>query len=367
MTSQSDSFSPDPTTSASPAGQKLLRFLEDRDNRTEESDVEAAALAVWNGERNLLLSDGRRDYHMTDWSFRQVCRLSGAPPDYINRLPGDLAAQVLNATRGLFGDQRDVGRLLAERPPFPSRGNPTLRAVYSPDYARVPDLVVARLIHQEATGFVPAGEVAGRHVGMPPVRPERSGLYGSDRDIWLFLADEDNAVEWKPPGGSGGGGAFYRFLIVVNSETTARRIGLTMGLCEGICGNHLIWNASEAVVWERRHVGDPAKILEYLRRSIEALRDRRTLHQELAVLQEAAKATFASTQDEFIEKLYPDVTKQLAARAWDSAVMDFHAALPLSVWNAVQGLTRVSQSLGYQDRRMDVDRVAGKLLATVAS
>ncbi len=340
----------------------LLRYLQGREQDTREVDVDRLALrTVAEGDELKLRAEGTT-YGMTDWAFRHVCGLSRAPSEFINRLPAETAALVLNETRALYGDEKNEARLLT-LDTFPE---PTARAIYSRSYARVPDLTVATLVHQEATGFVPAGTLAGRRAGLPPVKPLATGLYASDRDIFLFLANESQPVEWKPKGSNGSqGSALHRFLIVRNSETTTRLIGLVMGLYDFICGNHIIWNAEEVMVWERRHVGDPEAILEYLRRSIEALQDRATIHQELAVLQEAAETAFASTKEQFIEKLYPDVTKQLAAQAWDSAIVDFDAHVPLSVWNAVRGMTRVSQQFGHMDKRLEVDQVAGTLLAGV--
>jgi hypothetical protein len=344
-----------------PDWRELLRYLEGRERDTRELEVHQGVLRTVAEADELKLAIGQNIHALTDWGFRSVCDLSRAPASFINRLPAPTAALVLNETRALFGDNQDQARVLTLAT-FPE---PVARAIYSPSYARVPDLTVARLVHEEISGFVPAGTLAGGRKGMPRLKPQASGLYASDRDIFLFLADEEHPVEWKPKGNGGGAAALYRFLIVRNSETTTRQIGLIMGLYEFICGNHIIWNAEEVVVWERRHVGDPEAILEYLRKSIEALRDRGTIKKELAVLQAAAETSFAGTKEDFIEKLYPDVTKALAAQAWDSAIMDFDAHVPLSVWNTVQGLTRVSQNIGYMDRRMEVDQVAGKLLAQV--
>jgi len=343
-----------------PGWDPLLGYLRSREFHSGERDIHHASLSVVPAEDTLMLSNGFEDYHLNDWSFRQVCDLSSAPPNFINRLPADLAADVLNRTRQLYGTEKDEGRLLIQ-----GAADPVARALYSRTYTRIPDLTVAELVRRTATGFVPAGDVAGRHVGMPPVRPERSGLYASSRDMFLFLADEDNPVEWRPDNG-GQGAAFYRFLIVANSETTARKLCYLMGLMEGICGNHLIWGAEEVLAIERRHVGDADKILEELEGAIEALRDRRTLHEDLRILQVAKTTTFAADQEKAVEILYPKyVTKQIAAQAVESAIADFHASLPLSVWNVVRGLTRVSQHIPYEDERVAVDRTAGKLLAAV--
>ena len=340
----------------------LLAYLRKRENESGELAVWKDRFGVRPYDHGLALLHGDQDFAFNDWSFKQMCALSGAEAEFINRLDPQTASDALNQTREWYKD--DEGRLL-----FQDTGGslPVARAIYSKGYARVPDLAVAELVQREATGFVPAGEVAGRHVGMPPVRPEASGLYASSRDMFLFLADEDNAVEWRPDNG-GQGAAFYRFLIVGNSETTARKLCYIMGLMEGVCGNHLIWGAEETVVVERRHIGDPGRIMEALRLAIEALRDRRTIHEDLRVLEAARTTDFAPDQDKAVEVLFPRyVTKAIAARAVESAIMDFHASLPLSVWNVVRGLTRVSQSIPYEDQRLEVDKAAGRILGAVTS
>jgi len=339
----------------------LLRYLRRREADSIERAIWQDEFAADTDDGHLVVTASRQGFQLTDWSFSQVCRLSKADPDFITRLPARLAADALNCTRQWYTDEE--ARLLSQTS---SPGVlPMARAIYSKDYARVPDLAVAELVQREATGFVPAGEVAGRHVGMPPVRPEASGLYASSRDMFLFLADEENAVEWRPTNG-GPGAAFYRFMIVANSETTARKLCYMMGLMEGICGNHLIWGAEEVVVVERRHIGDPSKIMFLLQQAIEALRDRGTIHQDLRVLEAAKTTTFADDVEKATELLYPKyVTKDIAARALESAIQDFHASLPLSVWNVVRGLTRVSQEIPYEDRRLEVDKAAGRILGAV--
>ncbi len=338
----------------------LLDYLRKRDVDSTEVAVRRQHFAAEPQDGRLVIGTNRQQFELNDWSFKQVCQLSGADPEFINRLPARLAADALNVTRRWYKD--DEARLLTSQDGFYP---PVARALYSKRYACVPDLTVAELVQREATGFVPAGQVAGRHVGMPPVRPEASGLYASNRDMFLFLADEENPVEWRPENG-GPRAAFYRFLIAANSEVAARKLVYLMGIMEGICGNHLIWGAREVLAVERRHVGDPAKILEALRQAIAVLRDRGTLHQDLRALEAARTTTFAEDQEKAVERLFPRyVTKAIAARAVESAIADFHAPLPLSVWNVVRGLTRVSQEIPYEDRRMEVDQVAGKLLAGV--
>jgi hypothetical protein len=337
----------------------LLRYLRQRDLLSTERVVWQNRLRVEPLADRVMLVAGSDGYQLNDWSFGQVCRMSKADPDFISRLTPQLAADALNQTREWFKDEE--ARMLFQD--VNGGGFPMARALYSKSYARVPDLAVAELVHREASGFVPAGEVAGSHVGLPPVRPEATGLYASSRDMFLFLADEDNPVEWRPDNG-GLRAAFYRFLIVANSETTSRKLCYTMGLMEGICGNHLIWGPKEVVLVERRHVGQPDRILEALRASIEALRDRRTINQDLRVLEAARTTAFADDKEKAVEILYPKyVTKAIAARAVESAIEDFHASLPLSVWSVVRGLTRVSQEIPYEDQRLEVDKAAGKLLA----
>jgi len=153
---------------------------------------------------------------------------------------------------------------------------------------------------------------------------------------------------------------------VAKSETTARKLCYMMGLMEGICGNHLIWGAQEVVLVERRHVGSADRILDALTQAIDALSDRRTIKQDLRILEAAKTTTFAQDKDKALEILYPRyVTKAIALRALESAVSDFHAAWPISLWNVVRGLTRVSQEIPYEDQRLALDKVAGKLLEAV--
>ena len=58
-----------------------------------------------------------------------------------------------------------------------------------------------------------------------------------------------------------------------------------------------------------------------------------------------------------------DLSQKVAGEAYDVAAPT--EPNPRSVWGYVQGLTRLSQRLPWQDQRFALDQAASRLLATV--
>ena len=59
-----------------------------------------------------------------------------------------------------------------------------------------------------------------------------------------------------------------------------------------------------------------------------------------------------------------DLPRKHAAEAYRLA--EEHEPNPRSIWGYVQGLTRLSQHMPWQDARFALDQAASRLLATVA-
>mgnify|MGYP001616940198 CR=1 FL=1 len=329
----------------------LIACLEDREARTHEERVDPASLELWAlDDRLLSLQTSEGPVHMTDWLFSQVCRLSGAPPDFINKLPGPLAAEVLNTTRRLYGPTENLGRVLVT-----TNGERLGRGIYSDIYVRIPDLEVARLLRDAAPDFRPGGEVAGRGMGGPAV-PGASGLYAGDRDLFAFLVRDDDRIQVR-------GQDLGRGLMVWNSEVTCRRIGYQTFLYDYVCANHIVWGAQEVVARERRHVGHVRAILDELLAAIAALRARGTVDEERALVRTAIATRFADDEQLAVASLREaGFTKAVAEGAAEIAVKERG---DLSVWSVVAGLTAQARDLPNAGDRVELERAAGRLLETL--
>src|SRR5262249_12856737 len=72
-----------------------------------------------------------------------------------------------------------------------------------------------------------------------------------DHDMFAFLRNRNLTVAEQ-----GSDGAIYKGVIVENSEVGASALKLTRFLYREMCGNHIIWGASNVLEMSIRHVGD---------------------------------------------------------------------------------------------------------------
>ncbi len=77
-----------------------------------------------------------------------------------------------------------------------------------------------------------------------------AGVYASDRDMFLFLVDDDHRLE-NPIGGT----PLARGFFVWNSEVGDKTFGLTTFLYDAICGNHIVWGAQNVKEIKLKQVG----------------------------------------------------------------------------------------------------------------
>lgn len=344
-----------------------------RDNIKLLDDIDDAEFDDIDSRLAVQIYTGREDFtgNLNDWSFGQLCGLAGAPKSYLNRLPVELAARNLN--HGLL--QRWSGGCTTDTPPFNKKrkqyesGNGTrapvtgtdVRAFYSDKYERLPDLEVAETVEDTARrlGYEPAGRFAGVRVGMPPVRPEASGLYASDRDVFLFIANEERGFDFE-------GDTYYHCAIVWNSEVTFKTHGWLMCLYRGICGNHLIWDAEEVYRSAAVHRGSGVHdTLTNFVRMMEEYDRRRNSVMEISIarLTAARVVEFADTRERVAERLAEYVQKQHATAALP--FLDDERACPQaphSTFGVSQALTLYSQTLTHSSMRDNLDRSAGRII-----
>ena len=212
-----------------------------------------------------------------------------------------------------------------------------------------------------------AARLQGRRLGAEKVP---SGAYLGDRDLFLFLVDGNRAID-DPTDTSQGG--LFRGFILRNSDVGAAALSLEMFLFRAVCGNHIIWGLQHVVGFRRRHVG--ASIHEAWHDSLTEIawppRRRRGRGSDPALASDLAGTRVLAPggprhRDPGAEKVPSGaylVSQKVAGEAYDVAATT--EPNPRSVWGYVQGLTRLSQRLPWQDQRFALDQAASRLLATV--
>lgn len=305
-----------------------------------------------NGEVQLVGRNGA-SARFTHWAFGQLCGRLGAPASYLRDLPATLACQNLN--HGLANRVADaVGSGMAKLL-FHSNGSWLLRAITSDQYTRIWNYEVAdRLRDLEGRGWEPA---------VPDFNSfgadKQTALYASDHDMFAFLRSKN--VDIAEPGQDL---PMYRGVIVENSEVGASALKVTRFLYRAMCGNHIIWGASNVFDMAIRHVGDARARWAQFAVQVRKWSDAST-SDESAMIERARHTMIAGTKEDVLDAVFGKRTVGLSRKTLDAgyeATRPEQDGSPRTVWGLVQGLTRHSQTVAHADTRTAIDKAAGRLL-----
>ena len=312
-----------------------------------EVEVDGGGLTVEARDGAVWLRSGAAGAPLGTWAFEQAARLGGAPPSYLQGLTATTAASALNeslkTTRAARMDS--TLRLLTRKG--------EIAAINGPRYGRIWDADVISEVKN----------LGGNWTTPPAYGEAPSGLYRGDRDMFIFQVDGDRRIEDGSPQGLGRG------FFVWNSEVGARSFGISTFFYRYICGNHIVWGASNVTESRLRHVGAEA----WTRARAEVELNLRQWANEGASGVEAqirvAQATVlgkdkAATTAAVVRAT--GASAKLVSGAWDAASQWVEAdGAPNTLWGMAQAITRYSQSSPWTAARVETDRVAGQLLSVV--
>lgn len=351
-----------------PADQRFLSLLDlqssvvDARNRST-SRVAASrnleALAVDGDYKGLLLagatpSDG--PVEMTHWSFGQLAELAKCPAGYLRTLPGPLAADCINYGLQYSRDVEDVGILTY------TNGSRTLRAATGPAYGRVWNAdLIEKLIERFGDGVTGDFRVPGEFGKPVPITKDNTTLYASDRDMFVFLADEQHRIE-LPNRRNGETGLMARGFFVWNSEVGSKTFGIATFLFDYVCCNRIVWGAEEYQEFNIRHTASaPVKFIEQVAPAIEAYANSGTTGIVKAI--EDARSKRIDDVDTFLKN-------RKFSRASLGAIKAAHMAdeqRPMeTLYDVANGITAYARSVQYQDERVALEREAGKIMKLAA-
>lgn len=328
----------------------------------EYAEHAAVAPAKWNQLRveatddNDLRLIGRQNVPATvsHWAMGQLAERAGAPARYIRTLPATLAAQNIN--HGLAKrDEEHEAQLLFHR----NNGDLLLRAATGQVYERVWNYEICdHLLAMEDAGWTPALPDPRYIIASDPTS-NKPDLYASDHDMFAFLIAPDRLID------DGSEGGLSRGLIVDNSEVGGGSLGLMSFLYRYMCGNHIVWGASEVVDVRIPHVGSIRDKLAETQLIVKEYMDASVSDDE-AMIKKARTYQIAKSRDEVIDELFKQLrakglTRKALEAGYDATVPEVDGA-PDTQWGIVQGLTRASQSSPYADQRHQLDRAAGHVM-----
>ncbi len=298
---------------------------------------------------------------ISNYAFGQLASLGNTPAGFVRTLPAPLAADCINYGLKFRRDAEDVGILLTRPDGAPNGSLPQLRAATGPRYGRIwnSDITEA-LMDRFGDGRTGDWRIPGEFGKQVDITLANTTLYAGDRDMFVFLADEENRIE-IPNRRDGQSGGLARGFFVWNSEVGSKSLGLAFFLFDFVCMNRMVWGVEQFQEHRIRHsVSAPDRwleeiapvLVEYANASAEPVRDR-------IIAAQAAKLTRV---DEFL-------AKRFSARQ-ATTFMEVHQreeGRPIeTMWDAVTAITAHAKTIEHQDLRVELERKGGALLDLVA-
>jgi hypothetical protein len=302
----------------------------------------------------LMGADDERPAFATHWSFGQLCQLVKAPAGYLRTLPADIAADNLNY--GIVQRRNDEVGTLVRR-----NGLSELAAATGPQYGRVwNDDVVAALVQQFGDGITGDFTVPGEFGKAVDVTKANTTLYASDRDMFVFLADEKNRIE-LPNRRNGKSGELARGFFVWNSEVGSTSLGIGTFLFDFVCFNRMVWGAEGYQEIRIRHSsGAPGRWLGEVMPAIKAYQEKSASSiVEGIELARSKKIGDKEAVQDFLAKRF----SKTQAEAISLAHFTEEDRPIESLWDAAVGITAYARRVEYQDARVGMEREAGKIMA----
>jgi Domain of unknown function (DUF932) len=315
------------------------------------------------GDFNALLVSGPNGVPVapTHWSFGQLCQRVGAPAGYLRDLPAPLAADNINY--GIFASVGDIGVLL-----YKNGGPAQIKAITGPDYGRIWNASITRaLVQRFGDGLTGAFKVPGGFGKRVAITKDNTTLYASDRDMFVFLADEEHRIE-IPNRRDGKSGQLARGFFVWNSEVGKCKFGIATFLFDYVCCNRIVWGAQGYEEITIRHTTRAPE--RWVDQALPALQD--YANSSTAGVKTAIEAAMQQKIGH-AESREDDVAKFLASRFSRSQVSAIKAAhmadeqRPIeTLWDAATAVTAYARSIPYQDERVEIEREGGKILKLAA-
>jgi hypothetical protein len=276
---------------------------------------------------------------LSDWSFSQLCRLSGISKETINRLQPETARLAFRDT--LPQSDKPVQLLTT---------GPSIRSLHGLSYTRLWNAELLETVRDVAPEFQPPQTAYNGG----------TGLYCGEQDMFCFLIDPTGWIEI-------GGEEFAPGFFVWNSEVGRRSLGLQTFWFQRVCANHIVWDAVQVVDFSRKHTANVRDGLLEIRRHIEALVAKRDARRDqfATVLAKAMHTRLGTEADDVAKELFKHGIPQHYIR---DALEIARAQGGFTIFALVDALTRLTQRVSFAADRTDADaKVAGLLSLVLAT
>lgn len=318
------------------------------ENRNASADrwTPAKELNVSPMQTRLQMTVAEQPMELNDWSFSQLCLLSGVSKDTVNRLSSGTASRV-------FAETLPKG---AKPLQLYTTGN-LIRSIHGASYTRLYNLELLSVVREFATDFMPAQQGQSNGLEDGETKPA-TGLYCGEQDMFCFLIDPTGWAEIE-------GQAFAPGFFLWNSEVGKRTVGIQTFWFQAVCQNHIVWDAVEVVEFSRKHTANVHDALHHIQNLIEQLVARRDERRDgfVQVIRKAMHTRLGQTSEEVLKILSQHgITKTLANEALRLAKDQGG----LTIFAVVDALTRLAQKHENAGDRAALDMRSASLLALAA-
>ena len=331
--------------------------------------VPLRSLDVTDGGHAPLIEMEGAAFDTTHWAFGQMCRQVGAPADYLRGLPVPLATE--NLRNGIESRPKDV-QLYAD--------DDTIRAVTGPKYGRIHDYKVVGAVQNLVANSDVAWKVpgvmnwtTGQYNPDVPVTKDTTTLFASDRDVAMFLCDDQTPIEVGRLA-NGDPDLMFRGFFLKNSEVGEGSLYIATMYLRGVCANRCLWgvenfreirlrhtrnaprrmiNEVQPVLDNYRKAGDPMRIVA----GVKSAKSQRVIATDPWRDREQAR----EEQLVFLTKKvgFPEETAK-AILAHEAPGTDREQLT--NVWDFTNQITSYAQGAKHHDRRLVIEAKASQLL-----
>lgn len=324
-------------------------------NQSRQKIVSSRKIEVAPTEDNkglVLVGPQGNAFAPTHWAFGQIAQLAEGPAGYLRTLPAPIAADCINYGLKFKRDIEEVGVLLQQN------GSNILRAATGPRYGRIWNAdVVNALVDRFGDGVTGDWRVPGEFGKAVVVDKSNTTLFAGDRDMFVFLADEERRID-VPNRRGGKSGSMARGFFVWNSEVGSQTLGIATFLYDYVCCNRIVWGADQYKEIRIRHTTSaPDRFIEEIKPAL--LQYSRSASASITEAIKTAQEARLDDVDDFLGKRFG---KRIAAQM--KTVHELEEGRPVeSRWDAVTAATAFAKGVQWQDDRVAIERKAGEILS----
>lgn len=371
----------------------LHAFTSSQHDRSKQAVMSSRKLqfAPTDDNKGIVAVGNHSQANPTHWSFSQLSQLAGVPADLLRtqceKSLAPLAADNLNAGMAVIRDVKEVGVLLRDETsvpvttdanginkarfdllPSPKLGNQplgvTLAAATGPNYGRIWNSEVTKeLVKRFGNGVNDTSWTVPGMFGkaLENVTKENTTLFASDRDMFVFLADEANRIT-IPNRRGGEQGSLARGFFIYNSEVGSKTLGLAFFLFDYVCCNRIVWGVQEFEKIAIRHTsGAPDRWLEEIVPTLKAYHNSSASPVEAKLI--GAQNAKLDAAEEFLMKRFTKKQVELISIAH---IREEERPIE-TLWDCTVAVTAYAKTIANNDTRVELEREAGRILELAPS